>query len=176
VEGLAADLAFLELRVVVGATHGTEDEVEDVLFLLRRRGLRLRLELRRTPGTFRISRGHESAAVRADEEEADLATLEHPVRVPIPQLGRVPEARLEQLQRVIPVEPEGPAEADDGLVHHEGPAGLALRLIRRDRLLADGTKDPGLFPGHRRGFHVLETHKVTPSSLRPDIRAKVALK
>jgi hypothetical protein len=174
VERFAADLAFLEPRVVVRATHGTEDEVEDVLFLLGDRGFRLRLELRRAPRAFRIPRGHESAAVRADEEQADLATLEDPVRVPVPQLGRVAEARFEQFQGLIPVEPEGSAEADDGLVDHEGPAVLALRLIRRNWVLADGTKDPGLFPGHRRGFYVIEILKGAPSTLRQEIRRKRA--
>jgi hypothetical protein len=120
--------------------------------LLGSAGLRPHLELRGTPGAPGISGGHEPSAIRADEEEADLSLLEDPVRIPIAQLGRVAEAGFEQPEGLIPVEPKGSAEADDGLVDYEGPAVLALRLIRRNRLLADGTKDPGLFPGHRRGL------------------------
>jgi hypothetical protein len=76
------------------------------------------------------------------------------------------KARVEQFQRAVAVEPEGSTQADNGLVNHEGPAVLALRLIGRNWLLTDGTKDPGLFPGHRRGHYNFAAHKVIPSILR----------
>src|SRR5205823_1257883 len=149
--------------IVVGSAHGTEDEVNDVLFFHRRGGFGLRFELGRTSGTFRIPARDEPSAIRADEQEADLALVEDPVRIPVSQLGGVAEARVEQFQRSVAVEPEGPAEADHRLVNHEGPAVLALRLIGRNWLLTDGTKDPGLFPGHRCGHYNFAAHKVIPS-------------
>jgi len=61
----AADFTFLELGVVVPGACGAQDQIQDVLFRARR--LRLRLELRRAPRAFRVARGDEAAAVRADE-------------------------------------------------------------------------------------------------------------
>src|SRR5207247_9948964 len=81
---------------------------------------------------------------------AALALLEDPAGFEMQQWIRRAEAGLEHFQRALAVEAEGSAEPHDRLVNHEGPAVPALRLVRRDRLLADGTKDPGLFPGHRR--------------------------
>src|SRR5204862_7937731 len=91
----------------------------------------------------------------ADPQDPTLPLLEDPIRISIAQLLRMAEARLEQLQRALAVEAEGSAEPYDRLVNHEGPAVPALRLVRRDGLLADGTKDPGLFPGHRRWVRAL---------------------
>src|SRR2546425_885696 len=64
-EGAAADLTFLEVRIVVRAACGAQDQIQDVL--LRARRLRLRLELGRTPRALCVARGDETAAVRADE-------------------------------------------------------------------------------------------------------------
>src|SRR5688572_19000500 len=94
-EDLATNLAFPEVGFVVGSAHVTEDEIEDVLFLLGFGGFRLRLELGRAAWTRHVAARDESAAVRADEQEADLALLEDAVRVPIPKLGRMAEARFE---------------------------------------------------------------------------------
>src|SRR5207245_11007789 len=58
---------------------------------------------------------------------------------------------------------------DDGLVDHEGPAVPALRLVWRDGLLADGTKNPGLFPGHRHWFRVVPSRINSPFPLSPPI-------
>jgi len=153
-EGLAADFAFDQVRIVVGPADGTEDEVEDVL-LFHGSFFGVGLEFRGTPRALRIASGDEAPAIRADEQDPDLPLLEDPIRISIAQLLRMAEARLEQLQRALAVEAEGSAEPYDRLVNHEGPAVPALRLVRRDGLLADGTKDPGLFPGHRRWVRAL---------------------
>src|SRR5437879_12486506 len=79
------------------------------------------------------------------------------------------KTRLEQFERFLPVEPEGSAEPDDGLVDHEGPAVPALRLVWRDGLLADGTKNPGLFPGHRRWLRVVPSRINSPFPLSSPI-------
>src|SRR5206468_934258 len=55
----------IETGVFVRAAGGAQDQIQDVLFHARR--LRLRLELGRAPRTFRVARGDEAAAVRADE-------------------------------------------------------------------------------------------------------------
>jgi len=148
-KGFATYFALEQIGIVVGPTGRAEDQVEDVL-VLRGRPFGLRLELCRTSRAFRIPRGDESAAIRADEQEADFSFFEDAVRIPVAQLLRMAETRLEQLERFLAVEPEGSAEPDDGLVDYEGPAVPALRLVWRDGLLADRTKNPGLFPGHRR--------------------------
>src|SRR5436853_405993 len=134
--GRATNFALDDLGIVVGPAHRAEDEVENVLFL-RRGSLGLGLEFRRASRTFRVPRADESAAIRADEQDADFALLEDTVRIAVPQLFRMAETRLEQFERFPPVEPEGSAEPDDGLVDHAVPAVPALRLVWRDGLLAD---------------------------------------
>src|SRR5437879_2063918 len=167
-EPLATNFALDDLGIVVGPAHRAEDKVENVLFL-RRLSLGFRLEFRRASRTFRVSCTDESAAIRADEQEADFALLEDTVRIAVPQLFRMAETRLEQFERFLPVEPEGSAEPDDGLVDHEGPAVPALRLVWRDGLLANGTKNPGLFPGHRHWLRVVPSRINSPFSLSSPI-------
>src|SRR5437773_2545642 len=157
-----------DIGIVVGPAHRAEDEVENVLFL-RRGSLGLGLEFRRASRTFRVPRADESAAIRADEQDADFALLEDTVRIAVPQLFRMAKTRLEQFERFLPVEPEGSAEPDDGLVNHEGPAVPALRLVWRDGLLADGTKNPGLFPGHRHRLRVVPSRINSPFPLSSPI-------
>src|SRR5205807_9113433 len=164
----ATNFALDDLGIVVGPAHRAEDEVENVLFL-RRGSLGFRLEFRRASRTFRVSCTDESAAIRADEQEAAFALLEDTVRSAVPQLFRMAETRLEQFERLFPVEPEGSAEPDDGLVNHEGPAVPALRLVWRDGLLADGTKNPGLFPGHRHRLRVVPSRINSPFPLSSPI-------
>src|SRR5436190_207219 len=157
-----------DFGIVVGPAHRAEDEVENVLFL-RRGSLGLGLEFRRASRTFRVPRADESAAIRADEQDADFALLEDTVRIAVPQLFRMAKTRLEQFERFLPVEPEGSAEPDDGLVNHEGPAVPALRLVWRDGLLADGTKNPGLFRGHRHRIRVVPSRINSPFPLSSPI-------
>ncbi len=160
---LPADFAFRRVRIVVGAADRAEDDVENV-FLRGSDLLRLRLEFRGAARTAQVSARYESAAIRADEQESDLSFLQDHVGVAVLQLHRMTEPLLEQLQRLFPVEPQGSAQPHDRFVDDEGPAVLALRLVGRDWLLADGTQDPGLFPGHRSGASThREAHK--PSRL-----------
>jgi hypothetical protein len=147
VQGFSANLALSLLGTVVCPAHGAQDKVEDVFDLGDH--LRFHLELGRAPRTPRISLGHESAAVCAEEEESVLPSREDIVDVLARELLRMTEALLEELQGLLAVDAEGSGEADDCLVDDEGPAIAALRLVRGHRLLADGTQGPGRFPGHR---------------------------
>src|SRR5207249_509135 len=118
---------------------------------------------------FRVPRAGDSAAIRAADQQAHSALVGDTVRIAVPQLFRMAETRLEQFERLFPVEPEGSAEPDDGLVDHEGPAVPALRLVWRDGLLADGTKNPGLFPGHRHWLRVVPSRINSPFPLSSPI-------
>src|SRR5439155_25784623 len=77
---LATNFALDDRGIVVGPAHRAEDEVENVLFLLRG-SLGLRLEFRRASRTFRVPRADESAAIRVDEQEADFSLREDSVRI-----------------------------------------------------------------------------------------------
>src|SRR5439155_1059754 len=123
-EGLAADFAFDEVRIVVGPAGGTKDEVEDVL-LFRGSLFGVGLEFRGTPRALRVAPGDEGSAIRANEQEPDLPLLEDPIWVSIAQLLRMAEARLEQFQRALAVEAEGSAEPHDRRVF----GGLAAGLV-----------------------------------------------
>src|SRR5207244_10441327 len=101
---LTTNFALDDLGIAVVPAHRSEDECENVLFL-RRGSLGLRLEFRRASRTFRVPRADESAAIRADEQEADFALLEDAVRIAIPQLLRMAEPCLDQFKILSAVEP-----------------------------------------------------------------------
>ena len=164
-QGFAADLALLPVRRVVRATVRTEDEVEDVPFPRPRR-LLLRLEFDVAPRAPIVFPRDKAPAVRADEQESALPAFEDTGDVAVVELSGVSEPRVDELEGLLAIETEGSAEADDCLVDDEGPAVVALRLVRGQRLLADGAQGPGLFPGHRcRRFHPAGRHINPATSL-----------